>query len=89
VEHAFIFGSWARRCAGEPGPLPRDVDALVVGSSDPEDVYRAVRSVEDRVGMEVNPVLIAADEWEASGGLVARVRREPLFALDIPRADDR
>ena len=31
VEEAFIFGSWAARYRGEPGPAPRDIDLLVVG----------------------------------------------------------
>lgn len=32
VEKAFIFGSWAARHAGEPGPEPHDIDLLLVGS---------------------------------------------------------
>src|SRR5215472_3194229 len=31
---AFIYGSWAARYAGEPGPVPGDVDVLVVGTAD-------------------------------------------------------
>jgi predicted nucleotidyltransferase len=89
VREAYIFGSWARRFAGEPGALPRDIDVLVIGTADPDDVYRAVQAVEDRIGIEVNPVVIDEDEWLASGGLVARVKREPIVALEIPRADDR
>jgi hypothetical protein len=28
VERAFIYGSWAARYRGEPGPVPDDVDVL-------------------------------------------------------------
>lgn len=88
VEHAFIFGSWARRFAGEPGPLPRDVDVLVIGSADPEKVYRAARWVEEQIGIDVNPIVMSEDEWEKAGGLIGRVRDEPLVALEIDGADD-
>jgi predicted nucleotidyltransferase len=89
VDEAFIFGSWARRFAGEPGALPRDVDVLVIGSALPDDVYRAARSVEDQLGLEVNPIVMSEEEWQAAGGLVARVRREPLVALEVNGANDR
>jgi hypothetical protein len=32
VDRAMIYGSWARRYHGEAGPLPADVDLLVIGS---------------------------------------------------------
>lgn len=34
VSQAFIYGSWATRHFGEPGPAPQDVDVLVVGAVD-------------------------------------------------------
>ncbi|HZX99604.1 MAG TPA: ArsR family transcriptional regulator [Dermatophilaceae bacterium] len=36
-----IYGSWADRYHGTPGPPPNDVDVLVVGSVDRTDVYDA------------------------------------------------
>ncbi len=41
VEEAYIFGSWAARYLGEPGPAPNDVDVLVVGDADPDEVFAA------------------------------------------------
>ena len=32
IERAVIYGSWARRYQGEAGPLPQDVDLLVIGA---------------------------------------------------------
>src|ERR1700678_2568162 len=55
VTEAYIYGSWAARYAGEAGPLPRDIDVLVVGDADPDDVYDAARAAETRLGREVNP----------------------------------
>jgi hypothetical protein len=37
-DQALSYGSWARRCQGEPGPLPQDVDLMVIG-----DAYDAMR----------------------------------------------
>src|SRR5262249_8498108 len=34
VDEAYIYGSWAARYKGEPGPVPHDVDVLVVGAAD-------------------------------------------------------
>lgn len=88
VQQAFIFGSWARRFHGEPGPLPRDVDLLVVGEVDPDDLYRAAQEVEEALGLEVNPILVGPEDWEHSSGVVARVREQPVVELVID-ADDR
>src|SRR5579859_1485806 len=34
ISEAYIYGSWAARYRGEPGPVPVDVDVLVVGTPD-------------------------------------------------------
>src|SRR2546423_7115904 len=69
IQAAYIFGSWARRASGEPGPLPRDIDLLVVSEVDPNAVYSAVREVEDGLGVEINPVVVADEEWRHPVGL--------------------
>lgn len=89
VREAYIFGSWARRAAGEPGPLPRDIDLVVVGDADPNAVYAAAREVEDDLGVEINPIVVTDDEWRQPTGLLERVKREPLVELDLHDADDR
>lgn len=58
-----IFGSWAARYAGEPGPPPRDVDVLVVGAVDRADVYEAADRAAARLGIEVNPVVRSIEQW--------------------------
>jgi predicted nucleotidyltransferase len=89
VERAYIFGSWARRFHGTPGPLPRDIDVLVVGDPDPRAVYDAARGVEERLRIEVNPIVISEDEWTLREGLPARVRDGALVELDVAGAHDR
>src|SRR5579872_5116670 len=46
VEEVWIFGSWAARYEGEPGPFPRDIDVLVIGAPDRSRINRAIRTVE-------------------------------------------
>jgi len=84
VRAAYIFGSWARRYHGESGPLPRDVDLLVVGDADPDAVYQVTRDVERQLRIEVNPIVVAEEEWEHHPvGLVSRVRAGPVVELDV------
>ena len=42
IVFADIFGSWAARYRGEKGPAPADIDLLVVGSPDRDDLHDAV-----------------------------------------------
>ncbi len=78
VEAAFIFGSWARRYHGEPGPPPRDVDVLVVGDVDPDDVRAACQRTESALGMEVNAIVLSGREWaEGSTGFLREIRGAP------------
>jgi predicted nucleotidyltransferase len=89
VEKAYIFGSWARRFHGDPGPLPRDIDVLVVGGADPDEIYRATRAVEEHLGIEVNPIVVAQPELSDPQGLGARVMSGPVVELEVGRALDR
>lgn len=62
---AIIFGSWAARASGEPGPPANDIDLLVVGDLDPLDVYEAARVAGKRLNMDVNPIVRSRNEWES------------------------
>ncbi|MDQ2846795.1 MAG: nucleotidyltransferase domain-containing protein, partial [Actinomycetota bacterium] len=33
IQEAHIYGSWAARRSGEPGPTPRDIDVIVIGNT--------------------------------------------------------
>jgi len=82
VEALFIFGSWAARYLGQAGPVPGDVDVLVVGSVDRDGVYDAAERAGQRLHREVNPTLVSAPRW-ASGDepFLRQVRSRPLVAL--------
>ena len=64
VERVLIFGSWAARYLGEPGPPPRDVDVLVIGKPSRADVYAAADRAEARLGLPVQAVVRPHDAFD-------------------------
>ena len=66
IEQAFLFGSWAARYLGEPGPRPQDLDVLVLGRPDESAVYRAVHALRGDLGYEIQ-VTIRAPGWLVDG----------------------
>lgn len=87
VEEAFVFGSWAARYAGEPGPPPRDVDVVVIGDAALRTVRRACRAVEDDLRVDVNPVVIDRSRWEAARPepFIAQMKSQPLVPIRLER----
>jgi predicted nucleotidyltransferase len=75
AEAVAVFGSWAARYRGEPGPPPNDVDVLVLGEPDRTEVYAAADRARDRLRLDVNPVLRSVKAWrQPADGLVAELR---------------
>jgi DNA-binding transcriptional ArsR family regulator len=87
VDEAYIYGSWAARYAGEPGPPPRDVDVLVVGDADDDEIFDAARTAERQLGREVNIHRIAAKAWRTPGDdpFLTSVRSRPIVPIDVAR----
>ncbi len=83
VEEAYIFGSWAARYAGEPGPPPQDVDVLVVGDVDEDDLAERARAAEHRLGREVNAHRVSVAAWRSTDEdpFLGSVRSRPLFTI--------
>ena len=86
VDEAYIYGSWAARYAGEAGPPPRDVDVLVVGDADEDDLADAARAAEGRLGREVNIHRVPAAAWlsHTDDPFLASVRSRPLYPIVGP-----
>jgi hypothetical protein len=60
---------------GEAGAPPADIDALVVGNPDPDQIYEACRKAEERLGTAVNPTILTEEEFKSSQrGFVGTVR---------------
>lgn len=82
VEQIFIYGSWAARYAGEPGPAPNDVDVLLVGTADRDEAYEAARRAERRLGREVNVTIRSPQIWKAgTDGFTQQLRSSPLVEI--------
>jgi DNA-binding Lrp family transcriptional regulator len=89
IEQAFIYGSWAARYNGEPGPVPADVDVLVVGDVDPDDLDERAREAEAVLRREVNIRRLRPATWEnEEDPFVATVKTRPLVELHIHTETD-
>jgi hypothetical protein len=87
IEEALVFGSWAARYDGEPGPPPRDVDLLVIGDVDLRAVRRACQPVRESLRVEINPVVLTVAEWTATtpDPFVAQLKSQPLVSVPVNR----
>lgn len=86
VDRALIYGSWARRYHGEPGPLPQDVDVMVIGTADVGDIRTAEDNASRTLGRDVNVSVLTPGEWDSSQtGFVAHLKSEPRVELDLLR----
>jgi predicted nucleotidyltransferase len=86
VERAFIYGSWARRYDGEAGPLPQDIDLLVIGPGDVATIRATADAATRQLGRDVNVTVLSSEEWDApSSGFLTQVKNGPLVELDLNR----
>jgi hypothetical protein len=86
VGQAYIYGSWAARYLGEPGPVPQDVDVLAVGTASDDDLYEAAREAEVRLGREVNISGVGLQYWEApdtADSFMRHIKERPLVKLEL------
>lgn len=54
IQAAYIYGSWAERRTGAPGHSPGDIDVLVVGTTDEDQLEAAGRPLVHHLGREVS-----------------------------------
>jgi hypothetical protein len=71
--------------------VPQDVDVLVIGDADDDDLYDVARGAERQLGREVNMRRVTRGAWEASAGdpFLDTVRSRPLVQLKIDRGSGR
>ena len=82
IDGAYLFGSWAARYAGEAGRPPADLDVLVIGAPDRDELDDAAQRAAGRLAREVS-VTIRSPAWWRDGtdGFHADVTRRPLVAI--------
>jgi hypothetical protein len=84
ITEAYIYGSWAARYQGEPGPAPADVDVLVVGSADPDDLDEIADEARATLRRPVNIRRIRPETWNASDPtdpFIKSVKSRPLVTI--------
>lgn len=87
IDRAFIYGSWAARYSGDPGPLPGDVDVLVVGDADLDELDERASSAEAVLQREVGIRRVRPETWEdEKDPFIATVRARRMIELGLPGA---
>lgn len=84
VAEAYIYGSWAARYGGEPGPVPADVDVLVVGTPDLDDLDALAERAQVTLRRPVNIRRIRPETWNASNPtdpFIKSVKSRPLVTV--------
>lgn len=90
VAEILIYGSWAARLHGEPGPEPHDIDVMVVESAeepvDRADVYAAADRTEKRLAKAVNPTVVSAKRWATRSpddALLQEISTRPVVKIPL------
>lgn len=88
VDKVLIYGSWAARYHGAYGAPPADLDVLVVGTPERADVYDAADRAQDRLGMQVNPVIRTPQQWlTPADSLIRQIQSSPTVTVLDPGRD--
>ena len=85
IDTAHIYGSWAARFLGaSTDRAVGDIDVLVLGSPDRDELYAAVSAAEQRLGRPVQATVRPAD-WisTGTGNFHATVTQRPLAEIDL------
>jgi len=68
IVRAFIYGSWAARYAQQSGPVPHDIDLLVIGNTDRHLLADTIAEAEKVLRREVNLRRITPEAWAQDDG---------------------
>ena len=88
LQEAYLFGSWAARYQGLPGPAPNDVDALVIGHPDRDAVHDAAEQSERKLGRPVQITIRSPLAWKRADDdpFLREVRARPLVPIPLANA---
>lgn len=87
IDEAYIYGSWAARYEGQAGQRPvRDIDVLILGDPDRDQLYDALAAAEARLGRPVQAT-IRESNWlkSGSGSFYEGVTNRPMLKLAAGR----
>jgi predicted nucleotidyltransferase len=87
LKSAFIFGSWAARLSGLPGPDPQDIDVLLIGSPDRKSMLKVAEQASTKLGREVNFQSQTPEIWaDSTDPFIKTVQLKPLIELSVVAA---
>jgi len=82
AEAVLLFGSWAARYLGQRGRAPRDIEVLVIGSPDRDEVDDAAERAERAIGLPVQATVRSRDQWTAErDSFIREVKSRPLVVV--------
>ena len=86
ITAAYIYGSWAARHEGQPGQRPiGDIDVLILGEPDRDQLYAALSIAEQRLARPVQPTIRDSTWLESgSGAFHDTITSRPLVRLAVP-----
>jgi DNA-binding transcriptional ArsR family regulator len=86
ITAAYIYGSWAARHEGQAGQRPvGDIDVLVLGKPDRDQLYAALSTAEERLARPVQPTIRDSTWLESgSGAFHDTITSRPLVRLAVP-----
>ena len=90
LDHAYIYGSWAARHAGEPGGPPGDVDVLAIGAPSLDNLDAAAERATARLYRAVNIRRLSAEHWRtppATDTFIPAVKARPLVEISLTKKD--
>jgi len=84
IDFAYIFGSWAARYQGQSGPIPADVDLLVIGTADRDELEAAAQRSGTILMREVNVRRTSAQAWvRGEDPFLKTVKSNPMVPLRL------
>lgn len=86
ITAAYIYGSWAARHEGQAGQRPvGDIDVLILGEPDRDQIYAALSTAEQRLALPVQATIRDA-AWlkSGSGSFHDTITSRPLVELAVP-----
>jgi predicted nucleotidyltransferase len=85
IAAAYIYGSWAANHAGQPSKRPiGDIDILILGDPDRDELYVALTAAEERLGRPVQATILDPSWLESgTGAFHDTVISRPMLQLTL------
>jgi DNA-binding transcriptional ArsR family regulator len=81
IEVALLYGSFAARPHGIAGPAPQDIDLMVIGTPDADEVHAACDRVGVQVRRAVNATILTRREAAKPNAFLRNVAAHPVVLL--------